>query len=94
MKPRLIAIYAFNLIDIIATLITTHNGFEEANPAMALLLQSPVLFAVVKFVVASLVICWLWFRRQYKLANIATWIVFIMYGVLSLYYAVIFVMWI
>ena len=94
MKARLVAISVFNVIDIISTLITTHNGFIETNPIMALLLPSPVLFAVVKFVVASLVVCWLWIRRKHKRANIVSWIVFIMYGILSLYYAVIFFIWI
>ena len=87
MKARLIAIYVFNLIDIIATLTTTQSGFVEINPVAALLLQSTVLFVEVKFAAGLLVVCWLWHNRSHRLARLASWIVFIMYGVVALYYA-------
>ena len=87
MKSRLIATGVFNLLDTIATLVTTQNGFVEVNPVAAFLLQSPVLFAAVKFAAGLVVVCWLWHNRVHRLARVASWIVFIMYGLLALYYA-------
>lgn len=87
MKARLIATAVFNVIDIIATLVTTQSGFVEVNPVAAFLLQSPVLFAAVKFAAGWFVVCWLWHNRAHRLARVASWIVFIMYGAIALYYA-------
>jgi hypothetical protein len=87
---KFIAIFVFNVIDIIATLITTQNGFVEVNPVAAFLLQSPALFAVVKLAVCSIVLYWLYRNRQNRLANIASWFVFVMYGLLTAYYVIMF----
>jgi len=60
MKARLILISIFNIIDIITTLITTHNGFIETNPIMALLLLNPVLCVIIKLLLGGLVVWRLW----------------------------------
>ena len=87
MKARLIAMAIFNIVDLFDTLIATQNGFVEVNPVAAFLLQSPALFEAVKFAAGWFVVCWLWHNRSHRLARLASWIVFIMYGVVALYYA-------
>lgn len=90
MKARLIATAVFNIIDIIATLITTQNGFVEVNPVAALLLNEPNIFLFVKFTLVTALLLYLWVNRQHRLARVASWIAFSMYGLLALYYAVVF----
>ena len=90
MKARLIATAVFNIIDIIATLVTTQSGFVEVNPVAALLLNEPNVFAFVKFTIVTALLLYLWANRQHRLARVASWIAFSMYGLLALYYAVVF----
>ena len=89
MKTRLIATFAFNLIDIIATLVTTQNGFVEVNPFMAVLLNEPNVFVFIKFTVVTALLLYLWANRQHRLARVASWGAFGMYGALAAYYAVV-----
>ncbi len=93
MKARLIAISAFNIIDIIATLTVTRIfGFVELNPVMRILLYSPFAFAVVKCGVVSLLLLWLWRKRAERLARVASWVAFTMYVAIALYYAIMFLL--
>ena len=90
MKARLIATAVFNIIDIIATLVTTQSGFVEVNPIAALLLNEPNVFVFVKFTVVTALLLYLWVNRQHRFARVASWIAFGMYGALVMYYAVVF----
>lgn len=92
MKHRLILIFLFNVIDIIATLITTANGFIETNPIMALLLLNPALCVIIKLLLGGLVVWRLWQNRNNKYANIASWVIFIIYALVVLYYITIFIL--
>jgi hypothetical protein len=96
MKLRLIATFLFNLIDTFSTLYLVQAlGLEEANPVCRFLLDiSPVLFLAVKLVGFNLVLLYLWLVREYKLAQIGTWIPFIVYGLLVAYHGfIIYVLW-
>ena len=90
MKHRLIATFAFNLIDIIATLVTTQSGFVEVNPVAAFLLNEPNVFLFVKFTLVTALLLYLWANRQNRLARVASWIAFGMYGALAVYYTIVF----
>ena len=88
MKPLIIA-YIGNIIDTAATLYLMDKGFIEVNPFMAMLLQSPFIFALVKIGVMTLLALRLWACRENKYARIAAWVAAVFFGALSLYYGVI-----
>lgn len=75
-----------NLVDTAATLYLSSNGFTEANPIMAQLLNYPILFALVKILVMSAVLVYLWRSREYKLARVTAMICATVYGLIALYY--------
>ena len=96
MKARLISTAVFNLIDTFSTLFLTQTlGLEEANPACRSLLSvSVVLFFAWKLVIPNLALWALWELRENKLARIATWIPFVVYGLLAAYHGfIVYVLW-
>lgn len=87
---KLIFIWICNLIDTVSTLILIRTGmFVEVNPLMALLLQNPFLFVLVKISVMTIVLLYLWKQKEHKKAqfvmNVGCWI----YGLLAFYYTII-----
>lgn len=90
---KLVFIWICNLIDIVSTLILVRTGmFVEVNPLMALLLQTPFLFVIVKLGVMTAVVLYLWKQKEHKKArfviNVGCWI----YGLIAAYYSVIFLL--
>jgi Na+/pantothenate symporter len=93
MKKRLTLAWFCNLIDTFATLYLCGNGYAtEINPFMRILLVNPIVFAIVKISLITLVLFWLWRERASKYAVIASYIACFIYGALALYYAVIFIL--
>ena len=88
MKKPLIIAYLGNIIDTVATLYLYSKGGRELNPFMAMLLQSPWMFAVVKISVVTIIVIRLWTCRESKNAQIAAWVAAAIFGALSLYYGV------
>lgn len=95
MKIRKYAIVGLgNLIDTVATLYLYQTGmFEELNPFMAVLLQNPFIFAVVKIGVITAILIRLWKEREDKKAQIAINIGCWIYGLIALYYAILIVLY-
>ena len=81
-----------NLIDTIATLILYGYGYTEANPIMDLLLSVPAIFATVKITAMTAVLVWLWMGRNSKYAQYAAWFAAVVFGALSVYYGVFFLL--
>ena len=87
--PKLIFIWTCNLIDTIATLYLYQTGmFKELNPFMALLLQNPFLFGVVKVSIISIVLVRLWQAQEDEKAQIAINVGCWIYGLIALYYVI------
>lgn len=93
MKLRLIIAYFGNIIDTLATLYFINKGFIEINFLMALLINIPWLFVIIKIGVMTIIIIRLWMCRENKYAQIASWIVMILYGIISIYYGIIIAIW-
>ena len=82
-----------NLIDTFSTLYLYQTGmFEELNPFMALLLQKPFLFAIIKISVMTIILVRLWQVREDKKSKIAINIGCWIYGLIALYYAILIVL--
>lgn len=92
MKIPLIIAAIGNLIDMVSTLHLNGRGYTEANPFMAALLPHPVLFATVKIGAMALVIWILWKNREDKTARKTAWAAAGLYGLLAVYYLVVFPM--
>ena len=88
MKTRLTIAYIGNLIDLIATLYLTKQGFHEVNPFMRPLLGCPWLFAAVKLLAMTLVCLFLWKRREDRHALPLATIAAAVYGLIAVYYMV------
>lgn len=86
MKTPLIIAGIGNLIDMVSTLSLSRQGYEEANPFMAVLLPHPVLFATVKIGAMTLALWILWRNRESQLARITAWFAAGLYGLISVYY--------
>lgn len=91
MKLRLTIAFLGNLIDMVATLWLVSLGYHEANPVMRWLLNYPILFVTVKLGLMAALLCYLWHERENKLAVIASWIAAVVYGAISIYYCVWFI---
>lgn len=90
---KILFIWICNLIDTISTLCLYETGmFEELNPFMALLLQNPLLFAIVKIGVMTILLIRLWQVREDKKSKIAINIGCWIYGLIALYYAILIVL--
>ena len=92
MKTPLIIAAIGNLIDMVSTLYLSGRGYTEANPTMAALLPHPVLFATVKIGGMALALWILWRNRDSQIARITAWVAAGLYGLLAVYYLVVFPM--
>lgn len=90
MKAPLIIAAIGNLIDMVSTLYLNGRGYSEANPFMAALLPYPALFVSVKIGAMALVIWILWKNREDKTARKTAWAAAGLYGLLAVYYLVVF----
>jgi hypothetical protein len=88
MKLRLIIAHIGNIIDIIATLHLTEQGFYEANPFMRPLLDCPWLFATVKLLAITLVCLFLWKRKEDRHALPLATFAAVVYGLIAVYYMI------
>ena len=88
MKTRLTIAYIGNLIDLIATLYLTKQGFHEVNPFMRPLLACPWLFTAVKLLAMTLVCLFLWKRREDRHALPLATFASAVYGLIATYYMV------
>lgn len=88
MRLLLGSILVFNLFDAVATIFWVHALLAvEANPLMDHLLQySPVLFVAVKMLLVSLGASLLWQKRSYLMTVLATWLLWGIYVMLTLYH--------
>ena len=90
MKIRLLTTSLFNTFDLIFTLfLVSLFGLEiEVNPIGRLMLSNPILLLVTKIVVVNLFLVLLYKFRNFRLARLGSWIVFIVYGCLTIYHLV------
>jgi hypothetical protein len=89
-KTPLIIATIGNLIDMVSTLYLNGRGYTEANPIMAALLPHPVLFAAVKIGGMALALWILWRNRESQIARITAWVAAGLYGLIAVYYLVVF----
>ena len=83
--------YVGNIIDTVATLCLTHLGYVEANPLMRPLLNFPTLFVVVKMYMMTAILCHLWKYRADRIAIRLAAFAAALYGAISIYYCVWFI---
>ena len=90
MKSRLISASLFNTFDLICTLfLVSRFGLSiEANPIGRAMLSNPILLFVSKIVVVNLFLPVLYKFKNFRLARVGSWIVFIVYSCLTLYHLV------
>ena len=90
MKARLISTSLFNTFDLIYTLflVSLFGLSIEANPIGRVMLSDPILLFISKIVVVNLFLLLLYKFRNYRLARVGSWIVFIVYSCLMLYHLV------
>lgn len=90
MKQRLISTSVFNTFDLIFTLflVSLFGLGIEANPIGRVMLSNPILLFISKIVVVNLFLLLLYKFRNFRLAKVGSWIVFIVYGCLTLYHVV------
>lgn len=88
MKTRLTVAYIGNLIDTVATLSLTKQGFHEVNPFMRPLLDCPWLFTAVKLLAMTWVCLFLWKRREDRNALPLATFAAVVYGLIAAYYMV------
>ena len=89
MKERLIIAYLGNLFDTVATLhlYLNYEG-EELNPIAAWTLQWPWVFVLYKLICMTLLVVLCWWKRSWRLCEVASWIVFVNYSAISVYYLI------
>lgn len=92
MKPRLILLSVFNTIDTFITLHVTQRGYVELNPVTRILLYCPTAFVVVKITLVTLALWWLWRNRTERLARVASWVAFGIYGYVMAHYCIIYLL--
>lgn len=84
---RLITAWLCNLFDVYSTLyFYTYFEGEELNPISAWLLQSPPLFVIVKLTVMTIAVAFCWWKRDWKLCEAVSWILFVEYMLVAAYY--------
>lgn len=90
MKARLILTYIFNIIDLIVTmyLVRLFGLSIEGNPIGRWLIKANAQYFV-KIVVIGIALMTIWSIREYTIANIASWILFITYFLLVIYHGII-----
>jgi hypothetical protein len=88
---RLITTWVFNLIDTVAT-VYFYNNYDgtELNPiSAAMLTQSPALFIAFKLIVMTIAVAFMWWKRNWKFCKVTSWILFVEYLLVAIYYLVI-----
>jgi len=90
MNLRLITTSIFNTFDLIFTLflVSLFGLSIEANPIGKVILSNQILLFISKIVVVNLFLLLLYKFRNFRLARLGSWIVFIVYGCLILYHLV------
>lgn len=90
---RLIITYLCNLIDTVSTVYfyTVYEGTELNPISAAMLTQSPVLFIVFKLIVMTIAVAFMWWKKDWKFCKIASWILFIEYLLVAIYYLILFI---
>ena len=78
------------MIDAYCTIYLTDLGWYELNPISRWLLQYPMTFIWLKLLIPSLFAVLAWKSREYKLSHIMTWIAFIPYAIIAIYYIFLF----
>ena len=86
MKILLYLIIVFNMIDVYCSIYLMGYGAIELNPIMSFLLQYPIVAIWVKLLVSILFSIIVWKMRKYKSSYIVTWVAFILYLILVIYY--------
>lgn len=90
MNIRLLTTSVFNTFDLVMTmiLVSMFGIGIELNPIGVALFQNGIVLFVVKIVVVNLLLIILYRLRHYKIARVGSWLVFIVYGCLTLYHLV------
>lgn len=93
MAFRLIIAWLCNFIDTAATLhlYLVYEG-EELNPISAFLLQWPPLFVAYKLVLMTILVALLWWKREWKLCEVISWIFSIEYLLVAIYYMFVYLL--
>lgn len=94
LQMRLWLFVAFNLLDAYCTIYLTNLGnWYELNPFSQILLQNPMGFIWFKFLIplAFSIVAWNAKKYNYQYVNILSWIGFIPYALLAIYYIFIFI---
>ena len=84
---RLSLVWLFNLIDTAATLhlYLVYDG-TELNPISARLLQCPLLFVTFKLLTMTIAVVFLWWKRDWFVSKLFSWVLFVEYLLVAIYY--------
>ena len=90
MKQRLISTSVFNTFDLAMTvvLVSMFDIGIELNPIGVALFSNNILLFVVKLGLVNVLLFSLYKLKDYKIARVGSWLVFIVYGCLTLYHVV------
>ncbi len=90
MTVRLISTSVFNTFDLAMTmiLVSLFGLGIEANPIGVALFSNNILLFLVKIGLVNVLLFSLYKLKDYKIARLGSWIVFITYGCLTLYHVV------
>ena len=90
MNIRLLTTSMFNTFDLIYTLflVSLFGLSIEANPIGRVMLSNPILLFITKIVIVNLFLVLLYKYRNLRFARLGSWLVFIVYGCLTLYHLV------
>lgn len=93
MLLRLIITYLCNLIDTIATVYfyIVYEGTELNSISAAMLTQSPALFIAFKLIVVTIAVAFMWWKKDWKFCKVASWVLFIEYLLVAIYYLILFI---
>ncbi len=93
LKAVLVLVGTFNVLDYLLTLRALNLGFEEANPLVAAIIETP-LFPLVKLVAVPLVLWGIWLLRRRTRPGILrlVWLAFSAYALLMIYHGLLVVM--
>ena len=83
----ILIVYLLNLLDYIFTRIFVSYGFVEMNPIMKFLMKHNADWFV-KVVIIGMGCLFVWWHSDIKLARIGTWIVFIFYLILTIWWII------
>lgn len=94
MVTRLIITWLCNLFDaaVTACLCVTFGPGGELNPISAFLLQWPTLFVAYKLVLMTILVALLWWKREWKLCEVISWIFSIEYLLVAIYYMFVYLL--